>query len=153
EDHLALEGVGVLELVDEHVIEETLELAARGGVVAQQVAQLDEQVELVEDAALLLHARVQRLHHTARPRDARAHPLVQGTEELAPPLLLKLLEELPPGAVAVEVTPLLVGVLLADRLVDTLEGGRDAVHLRRLAEAGRNVPEPPPAAARCRRGE
>src|SRR5262249_3323759 len=34
EDDLALEGVRVLELVDEDVIEETLELAARGGIAA-----------------------------------------------------------------------------------------------------------------------
>ena len=146
EDDLALQRVGILELVNEDVVEETLELTPRAGVAAQQVAQLDEQVQLVEDATLLLHAVVQRLHHTARARDAGAHPVVQGTEELPAPLVLEVLEEVPRGVVAVEVAPLPVVGLLADRLVDTLEGLRGAVRLRCLAKACCYVPQPSPAA-------
>ena len=62
-------------------VEERLEAGARVEVASQQVPELHQQVELVDDAVLLLHALVERGHHLAHPRDPYAHPLVERIEK------------------------------------------------------------------------
>ncbi len=57
EDDLGLERIGVLELVDEDVVEQPLVLAATPVVVDQEVAELDQQIELVELAVARLLTR------------------------------------------------------------------------------------------------
>ena len=57
---LDLQRVGVLELVDDEVLEAAAEPLADGGVVAQRVARLDQQVQEVENAPLGLLAVVER---------------------------------------------------------------------------------------------
>ena len=54
EQQLGLQRIGVLELVDEDDAEALAELAAHIGVVADQIARLDQQIEEVERAGFLL---------------------------------------------------------------------------------------------------
>src|SRR5439155_20645518 len=94
EDDLALERVGVLELVDEDMVEERLELTAYQRAVAKHVAQLHEEVELVEDRALYLHLLVELRDHEAEPREACTHPGRKRGDELALPRVAQRLVEL-----------------------------------------------------------
>ena len=48
ENDLGLERIGILKLVHEDVVEHSLELGPHVAVVYEEVAQLEEQVELVE---------------------------------------------------------------------------------------------------------
>src|SRR5690606_10602672 len=54
QQELALERVGVLELVDEEMREASLELGARFGVVTDEIAREGEQIEEVEHATTSL---------------------------------------------------------------------------------------------------
>ena len=57
---LGLEGIGVLELVDEKVREALLQLAAHAGVIANEIARLDEEIEEIEPPRLGLQEFVVR---------------------------------------------------------------------------------------------
>jgi hypothetical protein len=56
----ACKAVGILELVYENVVEQRLEIPPRFFVRRQHIAELQEQIDLVDDLALRLHALVQR---------------------------------------------------------------------------------------------
>src|SRR6478736_2147711 len=57
---LGLEGISVLEFVDEKVREALLQLAAHAGMIANEIAHLDEEVEEIEPPRLGLQEFVVR---------------------------------------------------------------------------------------------
>ncbi len=77
EDDLGLQRVGVLELVDEDMVEEALELAADAAVPGQEVAEPDQQIELVQHLAPGLDLLVERDDDGEEAGQARGHPAVQ----------------------------------------------------------------------------
>jgi hypothetical protein len=84
---LDLEGIGVLELVDDEVAEALLEVLPHRRSVAQRVPGLDQEVQEVEDAALGLEAFVPRRDPGERSHQAA----VEIGPEGRPPLLGRLL--------------------------------------------------------------
>ena len=87
EGNLRLDGVGVLELVDEDVREAALEVAAAAGVVAEEIAGPDEQVvELGPPlAAAALGVVGDEAAHLLRERRAAPPPAPRQAHRRGPP--------------------------------------------------------------------
>ena len=71
---LGLEGISVLELVDEEVGEALLQLATHAGIIANEIARLDEEVEEIEPPRLGLQELV--------VRDRRLQSVVEQRSEI-----------------------------------------------------------------------
>jgi hypothetical protein len=82
QDDLGLERIRVLELVDEDVIEEALEVGAHRPVVPQEVAELHQEVELVEHLLPRLDALVEGGDDGEQARQARGEAPVEGAAEI-----------------------------------------------------------------------
>jgi hypothetical protein len=79
---LGLQGVSVLELVDEQVIEPARARATDHRIVTHQIAEAQQQVELINRAAARLHVLVDPEHDRSQPHQPRGHPRAQRRQQV-----------------------------------------------------------------------